>query len=958
MARGEASLRSRLSGRTEGLLALGTDPALADLFPGRFWLEAASARAVARWRAEGRGLPVVASRPVHYARPADRGRFDVVQSIRTRTLLRQEHPRKRKGGELAFPGDGFAARWFPGCEPELAHAREIAGRCAFALRPGPPQFPAFAAPGGTTSRAFLRELVLRGLRDRYGAPWRRHWRRAEGELATVAEVGYEDYFLLVWDLLQECRARGIEWITRGSAADSLVCYALGISGICPVRFRLDFRRFLNPERMGMSKLPDVDLDFACDRRDAVADLVFARHGPERTALVGGFSTFLGRSAFADVAKVLGVPEPEVRRLTRRIPRLHASELGEAVASLRECADLPFREEPYRTALEAAAFLDGFPRHAKIHPCGVVISRGPIRDLTPTFASAKGLPATHFDMDSVEAIGLVKLDLLSQGGLAVLRDARAALRARGEPADLAALEPWEDPEVWEMIASGGARAVHHIESPAMTGLCRRSGVRDLDALVALVSVIRPGAANQGKKVAFSRRYQGLEPPRFPHPSVEPFLGETYGLVVFEEQVLQVGEAFAGMRPGRADLLRRALVRRKQDRIAELGREFVEGARALGRPEAAIAEVWAVVEGFQGYAFCKAHSAAYAVEAWQGAWMKRYHPAEFLAAVLTHGKGFYDPLVYVLECHRLGIPILPPSINRPGPAYATEPLAPPPPLPRVSASSPVGAAANGESPCAFPPPHFALLASRSSLLTGIRVPALRAAGLGDALKERVLRELGAKPFASLADFFRRAAPAREEAEALMHAGAFDEWGQPRTSQFWAIQALAASPSRAAPQGQGWLAVAEPGPAAPDVPLTEPTRAQRLQREQELLGFPVSGHPLDLHGDVAWESYCPVAALGRHAGERVVCCGLVVEQRMHVQSTGETMKFLTIADRTGIVETDLFGETYRAYGLATVRYPVLEVEATVQPYENGRGVELTVHRAGPPRRKTSRRGAKAQG
>jgi hypothetical protein len=232
--------------------------------------------------------------------------------------------------------------------------------------------------------------------------------------------------------------------------------------------------------------------------------------------------------------------------------------------------------------------------------------------------------------------------------------------------------WDDPAVWQMIAGGGARAVHHIESPAMIGLCRQSQVREIDGLIAIVSVIRPGAANEQKKLRFTRRYQGFEPVTYPDPSLADCLSDSFGLVIYEEHVLQICEAFAGLPPGRADVLRRALGKNKRSVIEEIQGEFYAAARQRGHAEERISEVWQLVEGFAGYAFCKAHSTAYGIEAYQSAWLKHYYPTEFMAAVLSNGKGFYHPLVYVLECHRLGIPLLPPWINEPGPEFRVVPM----------------------------------------------------------------------------------------------------------------------------------------------------------------------------------------------------------------------------------------------------------------------------------------------
>jgi DNA-directed DNA polymerase III PolC len=914
----------QLNGFTDGLIAVSADTQLAEQFPGRFYQLATRTTQ----RAASTSFPVVACPAIHYAHPGERLKYDIVQSIRTLTLLRQEHPAKRLDGRWHFRTPAEMAVACQGRPDWLANSVEIAERCNFQIPFGKPQFPAFVPPDGSTPREFLHNLVMNGLRRRYGDRAAAMRPQIEQELSIIIAVGYEEYFLVVWSILQDCRTQGIEWITRGSAADSLVCYCLGISDVCPIRFGLYFRRFLNEERMALNKLPDIDIDFPHDRKDDVVDIIFDKYGREHCAVVGGFSTFQAKSAFADVAKVLGMAEREVRRFTAHFPWSFGggwvpdeptpsggAKLRDLLAASPENRDLPLNDEPYKTALDMAEFLDGMPRNPKMHPCGVVLSRQTTPELTPTFVSNKGYPTTHFDMDAVEVIGLVKVDVLAQGGLAVMRDVKASLAKRGLAVDLPGLEPWQDPQVWELI-SGGARAVHHIESPAMTSLCRQTNVRDIDTLIAIVSVIRPGAANEGKKLAFTRRYQGLEPITYPHPSLAPVLSDAFGLVVYEEHILQICEAFAGLNPGRADVLRRALNKQKRKVIEEIRLEFFTSAQARGHADTKIEEVWGLVAGFAGYAFCKAHSTAYGVEAYQSAWLKRNYPAEFMAAVLTNGKGFYDPLVYVLESYRLGLKFLPPTVNEPGPQFVAHDNA-------------------------------------------IRVPLTRTKGLTDRTIKRLLAEREREAFASLVDFQRRVNPTAEEMEALIRAGGFDEFGETRTRQFWDAQRLAKSKV----EGRGSKATNEnlefdfeagtnpvtefftQNPAL----LREPTRRERLEAEAELFGYPVSGHPLELHSDIAWNSYCPVSRLGEYVGETVVACGLVVEQRTHHQITGEPMKFLTLADWTGIVETELFAQTYKNYGLATVRYPVLEVEAKVEAFENGRGFTLRVLRAGKPRLKS---------
>ncbi len=385
---------------------------------------------------------------IHCATRDDRQKYDIVQSIRTRTLLRHPHPDKRSGGRLHFRAPAemmMACRDHPDW---LRHTQEIAARCDFDLPFGQPQFPAFATPDGSRPGEFLRRLVRQGLRRRYGRQADKFQPQVAEELGIINEVGYEDYFLITWDFLQECRRRGLEWITRGSAADSLVCYCLGISGVCPIRFDLYFRRFLNKERMALHKLPDIDIDFAHDRKDDAVKLLFDKYGREHCAAVGGFSTFQARSAFAEVAKVLGVAEREVRKFTDHFPWSFGggwipdeptpgggAGLVEMLRASPENRDLPFDEEPYRTALHMAEFLDGVPRYPKMHPCGLVLSRQPMHELTPTFVAHKGYATTHFDMDAVEAVGLVKMDILAQGGLAAMRDVKAMLERRGIAVDL-------------------------------------------------------------------------------------------------------------------------------------------------------------------------------------------------------------------------------------------------------------------------------------------------------------------------------------------------------------------------------------------------------------------------------------------------------------------------------------------------------------------------------------------
>jgi DNA polymerase III alpha subunit len=539
----------------------------------------------------------------------------------------------------------------------------------------------------------------------------------------------------------------------------------------------------------------------------------------------------------------------------------------------------------------------------MHPCGMVLSRDPILDHSPTFKSAKGYPTTHYDMDSVEAVGLVKLDILAQGGLAVMRDARAMLAERGLVVDLEALEPWADPAVWEMIATGNARGVHHIESPAMITLEKMCNVRDIDVLVAIVSVIRPGAANTNRKSDFALRAQGLQEIDYTHPSLARVLRSTFGVVAYEEHILQICEAFASMPAGRADMLRRALVKQNQASINKMGVEFVECAVRCGRTEPEIEAVWDLLCGFQGYAFCRAHSTAYGVEAYQAAYLKRYHPAEFLAAVLTNEKGFYSAMAYTLEARRLDIGFLSPDVN----------------------------------------------ASRSGFYpefregkAHLRVPLWKVKDLSEKTTSTIQEEIKRRAFTSLADFYHRVNPAKPEAQNLIRVGAFDSFVQSRTTQFWHLQQLADWPHEGT---QGMLFASADRPLqVPAAKLTEPSMMDRLKDEQELLGFTVSSHPLDLYPNVDWAKYCPIQKLGEHFGERVKICGLSFADRIAHQEDGQAMKFLSLGDYTGFVETEMFAAVYKAFGVETIKSPLVEIEGIVEPFANKKGYTLRVLRVVP--------------
>jgi DNA polymerase III alpha subunit len=990
----------------------------------------------------------------HYLSPDDRLRYDILASMRTLTLLNQRHAEKLPPGRYHWHTEEDMARFFGSLPQAMENTLRVAERCRFDFELGDIRFPKFPCENPA---ALLRSKVEAGIIRRYGTdPEARVHERVERELGVIEEVGYAEYFLVFADLVEWCASKNIWTLARGSAAGSLVCYALGISNVCPFRFGLTFERFLNRERMQFAKLADIDLDLPWDRRDEVIKHVFEKYGKEHVAMIGAVHTFQGRSAVADIAKVYGIPEREARRFTEHIPWM-TGDAAEAVRQTPECSHLPYKEEPYKTVLAMAGEFDGIPRHFAMHPCGVVISGEPIADRMPLFESAKGLYTTHYTMDDVEELGLLKMDLLGQAGLSVLRDTLQNLEeSRGLHVDLDRID-WKDETTWESIATGNARGVFHIESPAMTGLLVMTDCRDIDCLTAVESIIRPGAANEGRKRAFARRHQGLEPVTYAHPSLEPLLADTYGLMAYEEHILLVANGFAGMPWGRADQLRRALVKNKnRELIDELGREFHQCAKQLKRTDEEIEQVWGVLHEFAGYMFNKAHSAAYAVEAFTGAWLKARYPAEFLAAVMTSRRGFYSPMLYVMEALRQGARFRLPDLHasdarrflvseaQPSEggdisehltlneeqegANATAPsrsrlrsevrLRPETePQPSGSGGIPecasqlatqeqegtaawwgrlqsargiqprplVGAEGLAEAgPQTEVCPTTAQPLSSPSVAQGamttpsrsrlrpetlpnqnetILLPLDQIRGLTQGTLDRIVEQ---RPFHDLGDFFRKTRPSRAEWLALLKAGALDVFNEPRGRLFWRLQRLDAVKGESAERplwhgrngGSSELETTslEAGESAgrepvnmprnglliePELPETfDPSPAMQARWEYEVLGFPVSVHPLEYFApNLDWRRYRSAADLARNQkslyGKQVRVAGLVVADRHHPTADG-TMKFLTLADWTGFVEVSLFARVYREYGHKTV-HPVLGIEATVDPFDNRKGFAL---------------------
>jgi len=846
-------------------------------------------------------IPIVATNNVHFLRPEEHLHHRVLNAIRTGSLLTKVAPPEITSAEAYFKSPEEMRRAFPDHPEALRATLEIAERSNLELPLGRTIFPEFPVPEGETPFSYLWKLCFEGAQQRYKPVRPEVIARLTRELEAIHKLNLAPYFLLVWDIVEEARRRGIPAVARGSAASSMVTYCLGISRVCPLRWGLYFERFLNEQR---GDVPDIDLDICGARRDELLDYVYRRWGAEHVAMISSFVTMHARLAVREVAKVFGLSPGEVDHFTRRLPHRPVREILEALRTLPECRALPAQEEPWKTILEVALRLDDLPRHLGIHPCGTVIAAQPLTNLVPLERAAKGIVVTQYDMNAVEALGLIKMDLLGQRGLTTMSLALANVeRSSGQRLNFDAI-PEGDPATCEIIARGRTMGVFQIESPGMRGLLRTLRARSLEEICLGLALIRPGASEYGAKETFLRRLRGQEPVRYPHPRLKSILEETLGVCVYQEQVMQIAQAVGALSLAEADLVRRASAKFADQRERErLRAKFLKAAARLGLEEAKREETWRMAEKFAGFGFCKAHAATYADLSYRIAYLKAHYPAEFLAAMCSSGAGFYHVSAYVEEAKRWGIPVRLPSVNHSRLEYTTEPADAP--------------------PSGAPALRIGLMQVK-----GLRLETIRA-----LLESRDAQG----PFCSLEDFLARARVGRvpverDEIESLIKCGAFDDLGLSPPALLWQLTPRLRSGSLTLRRAQGqpeellFPEAAATAPAATPIPrLADYTRTQRLAYEQEILEVTVSGHPLDLvtrNGEV-WST-----ELEKLRGKRVTLLGWVITFRHVGTKNYRNMMFLTLEDQRGVFEVVLFPEAYERYGGLVFETRFLRVTGRVEP------------------------------
>jgi len=610
-------------------------------------------------------LPCVATNNVHFATPASYDTHRLLCAIRTRATISTLPDGAVASCEAWLKPPRMMERLFSFAPSAISNTLKIADECHVRLKLGELKFPKLHSANGEPPHVLLQRIVFTEVSNRYGSHSSAEVHaRLLRELDVIEKLGFSGYFLIVHDIVREAKRRGIPTVGRGSAANSLVCFLLEITDICPIKYNLYFERFMNLQR---KDCPDIDIDFPWNRRDEMLEYVYQTYGEQRVAMISTHNTFRGRSIVREVGKALGIPVCEIEKFTRKMPGfIKLSELDEARRAVPECKNLPIEDEPYRSILEIGLKIEGFPRHLSIHCGGIVISPCPITDLVPLQRSANGFVITQFDMYPIEDMGLVKIDLLSQRALAVVMDVIDAVKRNyGIKIDWSKINPAEDEGAKNIMRNGETVGCFYVESPGMRSLLRKLKVDDFETLTAASSIIRPGVSGSGMMKAYIDRSLGREEPSYLCPEMESVLGETFGVMIYQEDVIKVANVVAGMGLGEADALRRCMSKKRNwEDIGKYKKRFIGGAMERGVDKEVAEEIWRQIESFGGYAFCKAHSASFAVVSYQTAYLKAHYPAEFMAAVISNRGGFYSASAYVEEARRMGLSILGPDVNKSG------------------------------------------------------------------------------------------------------------------------------------------------------------------------------------------------------------------------------------------------------------------------------------------------------
>ncbi len=843
---------------------------------------------------EAAGAPLLATGDVRYARRPDYRRYDLLTCIRAGQEVFDFDESRPKNAEAYLKSEAALRKLIP-YERAFARAEEVAEACrGVDLLPGRITTPAARRSNGETPAAILRRRCRRALTRRY-APSQQSAARTqlEKELSIIADLGLSDYFLVVAEVTDEAACRGIRHAGRGSAANSITAYLLGVTGVDPLEHRLLFERFLHRGRQGA---PDIDVDFDSERRDEIIDWMEERFGVEQTAMAATVVTYRLRSAVRDVGKALGFPPEAIGRLAKRLPHHRSG----GIADCREEVEAYLgRSVLTETFIEMCEALAGCPRHLGLHVGGMVLSRRPLSNYTPVQRSANGVRMTQFDKDDIESLGLVKLDVLGLRMLSAVNEAEELVRRHQEPDFRLEDLPLDDIPTFNMLRAGDTIGCFQIESQGQIHLLAKHQPDCFGDLITEIALFRPGPLQGNMVNPFVRRRQGKEPVRYDHPDLKPILRDTYGIILFQEQVLEVVHIFAGMPLKEADEFRQLMSTFRDPGGMEAMRDrFMEGCIGRGVEPAIAKKVFEQVAGFVGYGFCRSHAAAFALTVYHSAYLKRHHPAAFLAAVMQHRPGMYDLQTLEEEAKRSGVAVHPPCVLRSGMRYEVE----------------------GEG-------------------RAIRKPLTSVKTLSVADARVVVLERLRGHFKDLEDFYRRCRLSIDGLENLARSGALRILEEDRRATLWKIGVLN---RRLGPAGGAGVPTLfnMPAVARRDVPTLPLLDAQeRLAWDLQTHGA-TGRHPVTLvRGTLADLEARPIETcfrIGRYLSPRrkmqmTVAGRVMLRQR---PPTAHGMVFVTLEDETGFIQCVITPEVQERCK-DSLRQAALIVKGALEIEGNWRGI-----------------------
>jgi error-prone DNA polymerase len=805
------------------------------------------------------GIPSVATNDVYFVDRSDFPLHRLLRAIDLNTSLSRIPPKELVSDDRWLKPENAMARRYPHVIKAMDSTERIAADCTGDLGIGELVFPSFDGPDGVDAFEYLREECYRGAERRYGELSDSVLKRLEHELKIIQDKGFATYFLIVRDIVgQSARTCG-----RGSAAASLVAYCLGITHVEPVTHNLFFERFLNE---GRSDPPDIDIDFPWDERDGVFDYVFRKYGAARAAMISNHVGFRPRAATREIAKVYGLPEQEIKAVTQRMGYYWSlSHLQDMIDHHPVYKDMELKD-PWPEIIRLATRLEGYPRYMSVHCGGIVVVPDRIDRYVPVQPAPKGVPIIQWEKDQAEDAGLIKIDLLGNRSLSVIRDALAAVKENhGIEIDYEQWDPTADPRTQDLFRRGDTIGVFYAESPSMRQLQQKCRTGDFDHLVIHSSIIRP-AANKYIHEYVRRlrggRYQPL------HPILDEVLGETYGIMVYQEDVSRIAMAMAGFDASNADLLRKILSKKRTGRKLEDYREmFYDGAAKRGVPREAVGQVWEMIMSFSGYSFCKPHSASYALVSYKSGYLRAHYPAEFIAAVISNQGGYYSPFAYVSEARRMGLQVLLPDVNESRKAYW------------------------GKNKT-------------------VRVGLMQLKGLHESALKTILEEREKGKFRSLEDFLCRVDVDVADVKILVKSGAFDNiaCGASRPKMIW--QALAWNEKRASRRAVNRSLFHDmPQVVPPQVPQYSARTV--LEHELETLDFLISRHPLSLYAQpLSNLHYVRGADLPKYVGKKVTTVGWWVTGKLITTKDDEPMEFISFEDTSALYETVFFPKAYARF------------------------------------------------